>query len=316
MIEKRESNTISNEKFANANPNPVLSSNAEGVLQFINPAATDLMHEVEVENVDDLLPVDHKGMVKACLATGVTLTEECQLVSRNIVWSYQSIGKNDVVHIYGYDVTRYHLQQPYSKSLPEANPNPVLIYNSDGVLIFKNSASLKLLDKFGRKNIEDILPVNHTSLMKYCFTTDSPVTEERLAGGSIIVWSYELLDDSDDLCIYGFDVTAYDSGRQDRKALPDINPNPVLASDSDGALQFTNAATCQLLLDFKEEIVEGILPAGHVGIVKACLLTNTPLNIQNTKCGKTFNWSYMPVDGSDFVYIYGHDVTDFRTGHT
>jgi transcriptional regulator of aromatic amino acid metabolism len=296
--------------FVLANPNPVLSSDAEGILQFINPAATDLMQEVEVENADDLLPDDHKGMVKACLATGATLTEECQLSSRNLVWSYQPVGRNDVVHIYGYDVTRYHLQQPYCKSLPEANPNPVVTYNTDGKLIFKNSAVLKLLDNLGRENIEDILPVAHTSLMEYCFTTDSPVTEERLAGGRIIVWSYKLLDDCGDLCIYGFDVTAYDAGRQDRKALPDINPNPVLTANSDGAIQFTNDAVSQILLDFKIEKVEGMLPADHVGIVKACFLTSTPLNAQNTQCGKTFNWSYLPVDGSEVIYIYGHNITD------
>jgi hypothetical protein len=316
MIEKRESNTISNEKFAKANPSPVLSSNAEGVLQFINSAADKLMHDIAAETIDDLLPSNHKGLVRACLATGVTLTEECQLDGRNVVWSYQPIGKKDVVHIYGYDVTRFHLQQPYSKSLPEANPNPVLTYNSDGVLIFKNSALLKLLDNLGRKKIEDILPVNHASLMEYCYATESSVTEERLASGRVIVWSYKLLDACGGLCIYGFDVTAYGTDRQHSKALPDINPNPVLTSDSDGVLKFTNNAVSQLLIDFKVEAVSGILPADHVGIVKACFLTNTPLNTQTTKCGKTFNWSYLPVDGSDVVYIYGHDITDFRTGHT
>lgn len=300
--------------FVLANPNPVLSSDAEGILQFINPAVTDLMHDVEVKHADDLLPGNHKGLVKACLATGVTLTEECQLGSRNVVWSYQSIGKEDVVHIYGYDVTRYHLQQPYSKNLPEANPNPVLTYNSEGKLIFKNSASLRLLDKLGLENIEDILPVNHASLMEFCFKTESHVTQERVTGSKSIVWSYQLLDNTEDLCIYGFDVTAYDAGRKDRKALPEINPSPVLTANSDGAVQFTNDAVCQLLLDYQLEKVEDILPVEHAGIVKACFLTNTPLSVRNTKCGGTFSWSYLPVDGSDLIYIYGHDVTGLRSG--
>lgn len=299
--------------FALANPNPVLASDAEGILQFINPAVTDLMHDVEVVHADDLLPSDHKGLVRACLATGATLTEECQLGSRNVVWSYQSIGKEDVVHIYGYDVTRFHLQQPYSKSLPEANPNPVLTYNSEGELIFKNSALLKILDNLGLENIEDILPVNHVSLIEFCFKTESSITEERLTGSRSIVWSYKLLDDCGGLCIYGFDVTAYDVGRKDRKALTEINPSPVLTANSDGAIQFTNDAVCQLLLDLQLDKAEGILPAEHVGIVKACFLTNTPLNVRNTKCGEIFIWSYLPVDGSDLIYIYGHDITDIRS---
>ena len=296
--------------FVLANPNPVLSSDAEGILQFINPAATSLMHEVEVEHADELLPSDHKGLVRACLETGVTLTEECQLAGKNVVWSYQPTGKSDVVHIYGYDVTRFHLQQPYSKSLPEANPNPILTYNSEGQLIFKNSALLKLLDNLAMENIEDILPVNHKSLMAFCLKTESPVTEERITGSKSLVWSYQLLDHSEDLCIYGFDVTAYDVGRKERKALPEINPSPVLSANSDGAVQFTNDAVCQLLLDFQLEKVEDLLSAEHVGIVKACFLTNTPLNVRSTNGGKTFNWSYLPVDGSELIYIYGHDITD------
>ena len=300
--------------FALADPNPVLSADAEGILQYINPAVTSLMHDVGVVRADDLLPSDHKGMVKACLKTGVTLTEECQLLGgRNVVWSYQAIGKNDVVHIYGYDVTRFHLQQPYSKSLPEANPNPVLTYNTEGELVFKNSALLKLLDSLGLETAEDVLPVNHASLMEYCFKTESPATEERLTGSKNIVWSYQLLDHCGDLCIYGFDVTAYDTGRKDRKALPDVNPSPVITANSDGAVQFTNDAVCQLLLDFQLEKVEDILPVEHVGIVKACFLTSTPLNVRNTKCGEIFNWSYLPVDGSDVVYIYGHDITDLSS---
>ena len=300
------------DSFVLANPNPVLASDAEGVLQFINPAVTNLMRDAEVGDAEDLLPSDHKGMVRACLATGVTLTEECQLGSRNVFWSYQSVGKEGVVYIYGYDVTRYHLQQPYSQNLPEANPNPVVTYNTEGKLIFQNSAVVKLLDNLGVDNVEEVLPANHASLMDFCFKIEPSITEERLIGNKSIVWSYQLLDNCGDLCIYGFDLTGYDAGMKDRKSLPEVDPSPVLTANSDGVLQFTNDAVNQLLLDFEIEKVEGILPADHVGIVKACFLTNTPLNAQNTKCGKTFKWSYLPVDGSEVVYIYGHDITEIN----
>lgn len=299
------------DKFAQASPSPVLSSDSEGQLQFVNPAASKIMHDVEVAHAEEMLPTDHKGLVKACLKTGVTLTEECQLGDRNIVWLYRSIEKNDLVYIYGYDVTAYHLQQPYSKSLPEANPNPVLTYNSEGKVIFKNSALLKLLDELGLVDIEDVLPFNHVKLAEFCFKTGTPVTEERLTGGRSVVWSYKFLDNSEDLCIYGYEITAYKTSKNNGKGLPDINPSPVLTADSDGVLQFTNNAASQLLLDFQLERVKDMLPADHEGMVKACLLTNTPLTAQNQICGKTLAWSYLPVDGSDVIYIYGHDITDY-----
>ncbi len=299
------------DKFALANPNPVLSSNAEGLLQFVNPAASKLMHDLEIDYADDLVPTNHKGLVKACLKTGVTLTEECQLGDRNIIWSYRSIAESNVVAIYGYDVTAYHLQQPYRKSLPEANTNPVLTYNSEAKVIFKNSALFVLLDDLGLQDIEDVLPVNHAKLLEFCFKTGTAVTEERLTDRRIIVWSYQLLDNSEELCIYGYDVTGFESNRINAKNLPEVNPGPVLTADSDGVLQFTNNAASQLLLDFQLERIEDMLPADHEGMVKACLLTDTPLTAQYQTCGKTLVWSYLPVDGHDVIYIYGHDITDY-----
>ena len=297
--------------YALANPNPVLSSNAEGEVQFVNPAATKLMHDVAVELADDLLPANHLGLVKACLKTGTALTVECQLRDRDIAWSYRSIEKNDVVFIYGYDVTSYHLQQPYKKSLPENNPNPVLTYNSAGEVIFKNGALFGLLDNLGLVDVEDVLPVNHAELAAFSFKTGVPVTEERLSGGRRLVWSYKLLEDNGDLCIYGYDITAYETSKNNVNDLPEINPSPVITVGSDSVVQFSNAAASQLLLDLQLENVEDVLPTDHPGLVKACLLTNTPLTAKNRIADKTLVWSYLPVDGSNVIYIYGYDVSDY-----
>ncbi len=147
MIEL-ESKTKLEEKIAQANPSPVLSAGADGVLDFVNPATSKLIHDLELEQVEDLLPADHKGLVRACLKTRVTLTEECQLDGRHIVWSYQLADENDVVYIYGYDVTAYQSQPSSLNRLPEANPNPVLTYNMEGTLQFKNHAVLMLLNDF------------------------------------------------------------------------------------------------------------------------------------------------------------------------
>jgi len=300
------------DRFALANPSPVLSSDSEGQLQFVNPAASKLMHDVEVAHAEDMLPTDHKSLVKACLKTGVTLTEKCQLSDRNIVWSYQSIRESNVVYIYGYDVTTYQQQNKTNrKNLLEETPNPVLIFDSDGEITLKNNALLTLLDDLDLIDFEDVLPVNHIKLAQFCFKTGTPVTEERLTGNRNIVWSYKLLDNGDGLCVFGYDITGYETGNDNTKDLPEINPSPVLTVDPDGVPRYINNAASQLLLDLQLERVQDALPADHEGLVKACLLTNTALNAQITMCDKTLVWSYLPVDGNDVVYIYGHDVTDY-----
>ena len=243
MIEP-EVNARLQDKFAQANPNPVLSSDPEGMLQFVNPAALKLMVNFELDKVDNLLPIGHKGLVQACLKTGITLTDESQLDGRNIVWFYQSADEDNVVFIYGHDVTSYmskssNIPQSSSiNSLLEKNPNPVLSYSAEGVLLFQNAASSFLLEKNRLDDFDAILPINHEKLAEYCFKTGAPVTEERQVKQRCIVWSYRMTECSGNLCIYGYDVTELETNNRVTNDLPGINPSPVLTTDSEGALQF------------------------------------------------------------------------------
>lgn len=306
-----ESNTGLEDKIAQADPSPVLSSAADGELQFVNKAAANLQHDLELERVEDLLPAGHKGLVKACLNTGVTLTEEWHLSDRSFVWSYQSADESDVVYIYGYDVTAFQSELTRSKGLPEANPNPVLTYTEEGGVQFKNNAVVQLLKELGLKKIEDVLPVNHEELVASCVKTRNPVTEERQASDRNIAWSYQLSGNSDVVYIYGYDITSHQSRDFCASGLPGVNPNPVLTSGPDGVPRYTNPAVLQLLLDLELENVKDLLPLDHKGLVKACHSTNTALTQQYQVAGITLVWSYLPVDDSDVIYIYGNDITDY-----
>lgn len=304
-----ESNTSQQEKFAQANPSPVLSSAADGSLQFVNPAATKLMQALGLGHVEELLPGDHKSLVKACLTTGARLTEEGHMAGHNIVWSYQSMGESDVVYIYGHDVTAYHANSHGPTDLPEENPNPVLTCNIKGKILFANTAASLLLDKLGHEDIEDILPVKHVELVESCFNSGAPVTEERQSGNRDIVWSYRLSHNTEDIYIYGYDITDHHPKDSGANGLPGINPSPVLTTNLDGIPQYVNQAARQLLMDLCMENVEDMLPQDHKGMVRACHSTNTALTRQHQVAGEVLVWSYIPVDVSDMVYIYGHDIT-------
>jgi len=310
MVEP-ESNTNLQDKFAQVNPSPVLSSTADGLLKFINPAASKLMHDLELEHIEDLLPDYHKGFVKACLNTGVTLTEECHIGGRNIVWSYQSTGESEVVYIYGHEITAYQSNACSPVDLPEENPNPVLTCNVEGNIQFVNIAVSLLLDKLGRENVEDILPVNHLELVDSCFKTGIPVTEERKTDNRSIVWSYQLPQNGEVIYIYGYDVTDHQPKEAGINGLPGVNPSPVLTSNLDGVSQYINHAARQLLLELGVDDVKYMLPQDHKGLVKACHTTNTPLTKTHQVGRLTLIWSYIPVDASEVIYIYGHDITDY-----
>jgi hypothetical protein len=71
--------------FADANPNPVLSSRIDGVLQFVNPATLQLLRDLGLERVEDILPDNHKELVRNCQKTGTRLTKERNTRGRTLV---------------------------------------------------------------------------------------------------------------------------------------------------------------------------------------------------------------------------------------
>ena len=73
-----------------------------------------------------------------------------------------------------------------------------------------------------------------------------------------------------------------------------------------------NYATSQLLQDLELENTEDILPHNHIELVNACLKTSEPLIRERKVGGRTIIWSYHPIDDSDLIYIYGHDITDYH----
>ncbi|MEE8429248.1 MAG: hypothetical protein V3S33_07085, partial [Gammaproteobacteria bacterium] len=88
-------------------PHPVLSSERDGVPQFTNPAISRLLEELGLENVEDILPPNHKGLVKACLKSSTPLAEKHSTAGRTIVWSYHPTNNNNEIYIYGQEVSGF-----------------------------------------------------------------------------------------------------------------------------------------------------------------------------------------------------------------
>lgn len=306
-----ENNTSHEEKFVHANPNPVLSSSADGVLLFANPAASKLILELELEQIEDLLPADHKGLVKACLMTRMKLSGECDRAEHNIVWSYQCSDEKDVVYLYGYDVSKYQADNLTQNLLPKADPNPVISSSVDGIFNYFNPAVTKLLEDLHLTDIEDLLPLDHKGLLHASAVSRMILTEENNIDGRALVWTYKSFEDSDEIFIYGHDLKSCNSKMFCTEALPRSNPSPVLSVDEKGGPTFINNAALKLLEKLELGSIEDLLPPDHIGMVKACLTTNTALTTEYQVKEKTMVWSYHPVNAGDIVYIYGHDITDY-----
>ena len=296
-------------KFAEVNPNPVLSSGADGALHFVNPATSKLLRDLGLESVDDILPADHKELVEICSKTGVKLTEECNAGGRTLTWSYQSVADGDEVYIYGHDISDYQTATSDALEFPRSNPSPVLSYAANGELHFVNPATSLLLQDLGIVDIGEILPRNHKELLKACQKTCIPLIKKYKVSGRTLVWLYRSISGSDEIYIYGHDVSDFQSSTSHELDFPRANPSPVLTSGVDGELHFVNPATSQLLQDLGIGDIAEILPRNHKELVKACLKTSIPLTEECKVGGRSLVWLYRSISDSDEIYIYGHDIS-------
>jgi AraC-like DNA-binding protein len=194
-------------KFPKANPNPVLSVGADGMPEFVNPAASYLLKEIGLQEVANILPIKHTKLVKQCRETGIPMSEERRIAGRTIVWSYCPVDDGDTVHLYGNDVSDYLVDRLGAKGVALKSPQPVLSSEWDGIPQFVNPATSQLLEELQLENVEDILPPNHKGLVKACMKTSTPLTEKHSTGGRTIVWSYHPTNNNNEIYIYGQTVS-------------------------------------------------------------------------------------------------------------
>jgi PAS domain S-box-containing protein len=76
-------------------------------------------------------------------------------------------------------------------AFPELNPNPVLEFNADALLVYNNPAANRMAQKVGCSNLESLLPPDTKAIISQCLTTDQP--HLRLVtthGKNTLSWSF------------------------------------------------------------------------------------------------------------------------------
>jgi len=87
------------------NPFPVLQVDAAGFVILQNAAAGRLLAELSVD-LADILPQNHLDLVRACLETGLPITDsECRVRDRTLAWTYTPVPDLGQVNLYGSDIS-------------------------------------------------------------------------------------------------------------------------------------------------------------------------------------------------------------------
>jgi hypothetical protein len=93
--------------FIRNNPNPILVFSPDGDIVKANPSAGRLLRRLQIQEVD-LLPADHRQIIKACLEGrlqdhGV----EIAVSDRIFALTYHSLSSFRMVYLYAIEITEY-----------------------------------------------------------------------------------------------------------------------------------------------------------------------------------------------------------------
>lgn len=313
-------NKMDQEYLCQSDYDAVFVSSADGELVCVNELSIKLVSEIEL--FEKLLPADHPGLLQACLKTKHPLKSKCKFEDLIITWSYQfadkvlknkfagnekMTGKGDGVYIcaQGFSNSKTSELTEWLENKDCNNDLPEILFNKHSEIIFSNSKVTQWLDAFNLTDIKDMLPFNHDELCQVCFKQKISLTEARGVNGKTYVWTYE--PSISGVKVFARDLNVTQFKIPEHKKSLHKNYNLEFSVDGSGATKCINYATYKLLDELQLKGINDIVPGRHLGLIKACQMTNTLLTEKCELENRGIVWSYHP-DNSGGVVVYGYET--------
>ncbi len=121
--------------FPTENPNPVLETDPEGNVLYVNPSGERLLEHLGLDLFADFLPLEHREIVRTCLETGQSGSPiEVDVGDYVFSWRYHPVDAGNRVHLYGTDITeRKRAEEEIARSLSLLQVT--LESTADGILV-------------------------------------------------------------------------------------------------------------------------------------------------------------------------------------
>lgn len=151
--------------FAELNPEPVLRIDREGTILQANPAALNAFQVEELlgGGIQSFIEEIKETDVSALIRDSQIATIDAKVGNRYFRFILRGIAHLNICQIYGSDITeRLEAQQQLESMAMFArlNPEPVLRFDSKGIILQANPAALESFDKISLldENVKELIP--------------------------------------------------------------------------------------------------------------------------------------------------------------
>ena len=189
------------------------------------------------------------------------------------------------------------------EKFPDQNPNPVLRFSEQGVLMYYNESSKNLVDEWRIKLNEkpDQKILDNFLFLKKDYNMN---TFEVIAKNKTYRLKAVYVEEINCINLYGSDITA----KKVIDKFPDQNPNPVMRVSREGKLTYFNDASSRIIQHY--DLALGQLISGPlVDLIGKTAITEDIANGEIIVGKKSYLVYLVPVPEFNFIIIYGSDIT-------
>ena len=206
--------------------------------------------------------------------------------------------------------------------LPEMNPGPVCRLDAAGTVVLANAAARSLFaggDLVGASWL-DVCPGMTRDTWATVLASERPVTHEAQVGEVAVLFTHVCREPRDSVFAFGADITERRTAERrlaDQAAqlaevarFPDMNPGPVIRTDTAGTVLMDNVAARAVLGDHLvgRSWLE-ICPEVGEELWRRILGSSEPVPLEAVVDDRVYVFTHRSDPDSELVFVYGTDVT-------
>jgi class 3 adenylate cyclase len=132
------------DKFPDQNPNPVMRISKEGILNYHNPASSDIVSSLNLK-IGKMISGNLIELVGKTVLTKSITQSEITAGKKTYFANFVIVPEFDFIIIYAADITAKKVINKF----PDKNPNPVMRIGKNGELNYFNDASNYIIQNWG-----------------------------------------------------------------------------------------------------------------------------------------------------------------------